>query len=301
MTPPTAGRYDGRLEVVAPGLLTTVQDLGRPGWAHVGVGRSGACDRAALRRANRLVGNPEGAAGLEATLGGLHLLAFGALTIAVTGASGPLEVDGVPASMDGPIELAEGSALGIGVPLAGARTYLAVHGGVDVPSVLGSRSTDMLAGLGPPPLRAGDVLTVGRSSQEWTPVDAAPGPAVSAGVVSLRAVLGPHQDWFTPDAVKRIRRSSYTVTASSNRVGLRLAGPALARATRHELPTAGVLPGAIQVPPSGEPTIILADHPVTGGYPVIAVLRDADLDTAGQLSPGQSVRFRVDRIHPEEG
>jgi len=289
------------LEVVTPGLLTTVQDLGRPGLAHSGVGTSGACDRAALRRANRLVGNPEGAAALEATLGGLRLRAHGNVVVAVTGAPGPLHVDEALAAMDTAVQLADGCTLAVGSPLAGARTYVAVHGGVDVPSVLGSRSTDLLAGLGPLPLRRGDLLAVGRANRHWTPVDVAPGPALRTAEVTLRAVLGPRLDWFEPVAVRRIATSVYEVTTTSNRIGLRLAGPVLPRARYAELPSEGLLPGAVQVAPSGQPTVLLADHPVTGGYPVIAVLRDADLDTAGQLSPGQSVRFRVDRIRCEEG
>ena len=171
--------------------------------------------------------------------------------------------------------------------------YVAVHGGVGVDSVLGSRSSDLLAGLGPRPLRAGAVLPVGDSDARWAPVDVAPGRAVHDGVVELGLHRGPHDDWFTAAAVRLLGSATYTVTTDSNRVGVRLAGAALTRAVEGELPSEGLLPGALQVPPAGRPTIVLADHPVTGGYPVIAVVRHDDLDLAGQLRPGQQVRFRL--------
>jgi len=295
----------GSLEVLASGPLATVQDLGRPGQAHLGVGTSGACDRAALRRANRLAGNPEGAAGVELTFGGLAVRAHGRLVVALTGAAGPVDVDGSPTAMDTAFPLWDGAILRVGVPHSGARTYLAVHGGIAVAPVLGSRSTDLLAGLGPRPLKPSDVLPVGTRSYDWTPVDVAPGPAASGADVRVRIILGPHDDWFTPGAVRRLVTSTWTVTNDSNRVGLRLAGPQLDRSVDdelpselsselpRELPSAGLLPGAIQVPPSGRPTMLLVDHPVTGGYPVIAVVRDRDLDLAGQLRPGQRIHLRA--------
>lgn len=281
------------LDVLASGPLTTVQDLGRPGQAHLGVGTSGACDRASLRRANRLAGNPEGAAGLEVTLGGLAVRARGQLVVSVTGAPTPVDVDGVPKAMDTVLHLASGAVLQVGFPSAGARTYLSVHGGIDVTPLLGSRSADLLAGLGPPPLGPGDVLPVGTSAYDWTPVDVAPGRAIGDGEVYLGMLLGPNDDWFTPAALRRLITALWTVTSDSNRVGLRLAGPQLDRSMPGELPSAGLLPGAIQVPPSGRPTMLLADHPVTGGYPVVCVVRDVDLDLAGQLRPGQQIRLRA--------
>lgn len=283
------------LEVLAPGPLATVQDLGRPGRAHLGVGTSGACDRGALRRANRLVGNPEGAAGIEATYGGLVLRARGRLIVALTGARASVLVGAVPAAMDAPLDLADGAVVRVEAPATGLRTYVAVRGGLDVPVVLGSRSRDLLAGLGPPPLRPGDLLPVGSTARAWAPVDLAPGPQLPGDEAVLRVVLGPHDDWFTAESVRRLGNAAYEVTSQSSRIGLRLAGPTLDRARPGELPSEGLLPGAVQVPPSGLATILLADHPVTGGYPVVAVVRDADLDRAGQLRPGQRVRLRPTR------
>jgi len=281
------------LEILAPGLLTTVQDLGRGGQAHLGVGTSGACDREALRRANRLVANEEAAAGLEITFGGFRVRARQPLTVAVTGAPGAVTIDGVPAAMATALRLQPGAELAIGTPPVGLRTYVAVHGGVDTPDVLGSRSSDLLAGLGPPPLKVGDLLGVSGQLHDWTPVDVAPGRPIRGGDVELRVMTGPRADWFTAASVRRMLGAAYVVTPDSNRVGLRLDGPRLTRVLKGELPSEGLLPGAIQVPPPGEPVLLLADHPVTGGYPVVLVVRDADLDVAAQLRPGQGVRLKL--------
>ncbi|HSK23590.1 MAG TPA: biotin-dependent carboxyltransferase family protein [Egicoccus sp.] len=281
-----------RLEVLATGPLTTVQDLGRFGHNAWGVTTSGAADRGALRLANRLVGNPEGAAVLEVTLGGLRVRAHGDLEVATTGARCPVRVDGIEAGHNAPVRLPDGTVLDLGTPAAGLRTYLAVRGGFDVSPVLGSRATDLLAGLGPAVPRAGDVLPVGTAVGGRGAVDLAPRPDPSAGEVVLRVRLGPRHDWFTRPSRTRLVATSWTVTSESNRVGVRLDGPALERERQGELPTEGMAPGALQVPPTGRPVLFLADHPVTGGYPVIAVVLRDDLDLAGQLRPGQPVRFR---------
>jgi len=281
-----------RLEVLATGPLTTVQDLGRFGHNAWGVTTSGAADRGALRLANRLVGNPEGAAALEVTLGGLAVRARGDLEVATTGARCPARVDGVEVGHNAPVRLPDGAVLELGSPAAGLRTYLAVRGGIAVPPVLGSRSTDVLAGLGPAVPRAGDVLPVGTAVGGRGAVDLAPRPDPSAGEVLLRVRFGPRHDWFTQRSRSWLVDTTWTVTADSNRVGVRLDGPTLERARDVELPTEGMAPGALQVPPAGRPVLFLADHPVTGGYPVIAVVLAADLDLAGQLRPGQSVHFR---------
>ena len=185
----------GALEVLDPGVLTLVEDLGRPGWAHVGVGRSGAADGGALRLANRLVANDEGAAGLEVLLGGLRLRAVGDVTVALAGATGPAWLDGRPVGHEAVLELRSGAELRLGTVTSGLRTYVAVRGGIDVPPVLGSRSTDQLAGLGPAPLRAGDVLAVGPAPAGWPVVDLAPVPP-PPDRVELPVVPGPHADWF---------------------------------------------------------------------------------------------------------
>lgn len=281
--------------VTAAGPLTTVQDLGRPGHSHVGVGRSGAADRSALLRANRLTGNPPGAAGLEVLLGGLRLRAGKDLVLAVTGADTPLSVrtpEGAERAL--PLEeafvLRAGSELSLGIPAAGLRSYLAFRGGLEAAPVLGSRSTDTLAGLGPQPLQEGDRLDAG--IDPGTAVGhPEPAPPLPGSVTELRYVPGPRQDWFGPDGTEKFQSRTWTVGARSNRVGIRFEGEALTGRETGELASEAVLPGSVQVPPSGLPILFLADAPVTGGYPVIGVVAEADLDVAAQLRPGSAVRF----------
>lgn len=273
------------------GPLATVQDLGRRGWAAVGVPTSGAADPAAHGLANRLVGNRVDAATVEVTAGGLQVRAESAVLVAVTGAQAPLTVDGRPAPLNAPLSLRPGEVLALGLPTVGLRSYLAVRGGVDVAPVLGSRSTDTLSGLGPPPLRTGDRLPVGREAAEEPVVDVAPvGPPPAWPV--LRVVAGPRRDWLAAPAWTALTAEEWTVSPDSDRVGLRLTGPRLERARDDELPSEGLVPGAIQVPPDGAPVLFLADHPVTGGYPVLAVVVTADLPLAAQLRPGDRLRFR---------
>ncbi|MGY1804269.1 biotin-dependent carboxyltransferase family protein [Blastococcus sp. SYSU D00922] len=282
------------LTVLAPGPFATVQDDGRPGWASIGVTRSGAADRTAAALANRLVGNDDAAAVLEATAGGLRVRAGRTLLVAVTGAPAPVLVDDRPAPFAAPLTLRPGQVLVLGVPPVGLRTYLAVRGGVDVPPVLGSRSTDTLSGLGPAPLRPGDELPVGTLTGAEPFVDVAPVRAPSSSPL-LHVLPGPRRDWLAPEAWTALTGSGWTVTADSDRVGLRLSGPRLERAVTGELPSEGLVPGAIQVPPDGAPVLFLTDHPVTGGYPVLAVVATADLPAAAQLRPGDVVRFRPAR------
>ncbi|WP_232376841.1 5-oxoprolinase subunit C family protein [Amycolatopsis aidingensis] len=280
------------LEVLETGPLATVQDLGRPGYAHIGVGTSGAADRGSLRLANRLVGNPEGAAGIEVTLGGLTVRADRQSTIAVTGASCPVTVDGRRQAVNTVLRVPAGARLRLAHAEHGLRAYLAVRGGIAVEQVLGSRATDLLAGTGPPVLRPGTRLPIGLPPAGFPVVDQAPVPGPATGTLSLTVVPGPRADWFLPGALDTLLRNSYVVTPESNRVGIRLDGPDLPRARRDELPSEGMVAGAIQVPPSGRPTLFLADHPVTGGYPVIAVLVHSDVDKAAQARPGTILRFR---------
>jgi biotin-dependent carboxylase-like uncharacterized protein len=275
------------IEVVSPGPLTLVEDLGRPGFARWAVAPAGAFDRAALRLANRLVGTAESAAGLE-TLGGLVLRIGVDCVVAVTGASGPLHVvrAGVRAGRDrsAPLHLRAGDLVEVGTPTDGLRAYLAVRGGLDAMPVLGSRSRDTLAGLGPEPLQGGDVLRVGAAVVGAPHVDHA---AVRPWSGPLRVVLGPRMDWFTLAGVNDLLTSVWTVRADSDRVGIRLDGPALRRrAPDRELPSEPMVTGALQVPPDGRPVILGPDRPSTGGYPVIAVVVDADLDRLAQLRPG---------------
>lgn len=273
--------------VLAAGPLTTVQDDGRPGQAAMGIGRSGAADRASYRLANRLLGNGPGAAVLEVTLGGLALEAQADLTVVTTGArcSGSW-VHNAPGL------LRAGAVLRLGVPPGGLRTYVGVRGGFVVPPVLGSRSTDVLSGLGPPVVSTGDVLPVGAPELPVPGVDLAPVADPVGGEVTVRVLPGPRRDWFADAAWATLTGAVYTVTPQSNRVGVRLDGPALERTCTDELPSEGMVRGALQVPPAGRPVLFLADHPVTGGYPVIGYVADDDVDRCAQLRPGQAIRLR---------
>ncbi|WP_018656982.1 biotin-dependent carboxyltransferase family protein [Actinomadura flavalba] len=279
------------IEVLRPGPLTTVQDLGRPGYAHLGVPGSGAADAGALRLAHRLVGNPEDAAALELTFGGLAVRALRGVWAVVTGAPSPVLRDGRPQGMNAPFFVPAGATVEVGTPEAGLRGYLAVRGGLVPGAVLGSRSTDLLSGLGPARVAAGDRLPVGPSAG-LAPlrVDVAPvAPPAAAPVLPI--VPGPRDDWFTGAALNRLVTEPYTVSADANRVGVRLEGPPLARSRDGELPSEGMVTGALQVPPDGRPILFLTDHPTTGGYPMIAVVAASALDAAAQLRPGQHVRF----------
>ncbi|MEV0847408.1 biotin-dependent carboxyltransferase family protein [Streptomyces sp. NPDC049954] len=282
----------GALEILATGPLATLQDLGRPGLAHIGVGRSGAADRRSLTLANRLLANPQDAACVEITLGGLAVRARRDLLVALTGAPCPVTVQGRPAALNCPLPLPAGAELRLGLPASGLRTYLAVRGGLTPPPVLGSRATDLLSGVGPAPLAPGTWLPVGAAPAAFPCVDLAPVAAPAEGELTLRVRRGPRADWFTDAALTALLTGAWRVSADSDRVGMRLEdGPALARVGTEELPSEGMVPGALQVPPSGQPTLFLADHPVTGGYPVIAVVTREDVDRAAQARPGQSLRF----------
>ncbi len=291
--------------VVRPGPLSTVQDLGRPGYAGIGVSTSGAADRGGLSMANALVGNPTDAAGVEMTFGGLRLRLTGACnSVSVAGAGAPLPVRVI--GVDGgkterpwgaPFLLAAGEQVDCGRPTSGLRSYLAVAGGIDAPKTLGSRATDTLSGLGPEPLSTGTQLWIGMdlprrwNSKRPAQPDVKPGGYLSTAVLRIR--LGPRDDWFSPAAVQTLLAQEWTVTPDCNRIGMKLGGAAITRERVGELPSEGVLPGAIQIPPTGLPIIFLADHPVTGGYPVIGVVLRADIDMAAQIRPGGKLRFRL--------
>jgi len=302
-TDPERQECDQWVDVVQPGPLTTIQDLGRGGLAHLGVPTSGAADAPSLRLANALVGNDENEACLEVTLGRLALRFGFDAVVALTGAPAAIQFSGA-ASGRGPehqtaFGVPAGSLLRLGAPPAGLRSYLAIGGGVAVPPVLGSRSTDVLSGLGPPPLRPGQRLPVGRprSLSGVAPghLPAASARATSPGgnAIELRVIAGPRDDWFIPAAMTALASGSYEVTPASNRSGLRLAGPVLRRTSESELPSEGMAAGSLQISHDGQPILLLADHPTTGGYPVIGVVISADLGVAAQLRPGQRIRFNV--------
>jgi biotin-dependent carboxylase-like uncharacterized protein len=288
----------GDLRVLDPGLLATIQDLGRPGAAALGVAPSGALDRGSARTANRLVGNPEGAAVVEATMGGLRAVARRSdLWFAVAGAWGPITLSGHEVDPYEAHAWPAGAELHLGWFAHGARAYLAVRGGIDAPRMLGSRATDLLAGLGPARLAAGDELSVAHDDHDPIPVsDVAPWGAPHDDELEIELAPGPRADWFAASALQVLFEAVWTVTNDADRVGMRLDGPALTRVRDDELPSEGMVPGALQVPPSGRPTILLADGPVTGGYPVIAVATDAALDRLAQARPGTRLRFRHARI-----
>ncbi|MFV8184808.1 biotin-dependent carboxyltransferase family protein [Streptomyces sp. AF1B] len=287
---------DRALVVVRAGALTTVQDRGRPGHAHLGVPRSGALDGPTAALVNRLVGNPPEAAVLETTVNGCAVRPRSAVTVAVGGAPCPVSVDGRPVAWGAPVRVPAGALLDVGAVVSGVRGYVAVSGGIAVEPVLGSRSTDLLSGLGPAPLADGTVLPLGSPANVHARVDVAPQPAPPAELV-LRVTPGPRDDWFTPEALRTFTSRTYRVSSASNRIGLRTEGPALDRAVPGELPSEGMVLGAVQVPPDGRPVVFLADHPTTGGYPVIAVVHPHDLPATAQAAPGTPLRFINKRHH----
>ncbi|UOE42662.1 biotin-dependent carboxyltransferase family protein [Agromyces larvae] len=280
------------IEVLDTGPLALVEDLGRPGLAHLGVAPSGALDRGALAFGNRLVGNPAGAAGLELLGGGFRARFTAPRWFAVTGAWGAVRLDGRRIPPDAAAHADAGSTLELGAPERGLRWYLAVRGGVDEPPVLGSRSTDTLAGIGPEPVATGRMLRFGGEPEASVPAfDGAVAPPPD-GAVTLALRPGPRAEWFTDASRQALFEATWRCSPAADRVGVRLDGVPLERRVDGELASEGTVPGSIQVPPSGLPVILLADRPVTGGYPVIAIVADASLDAVGQLRPGQPVRFR---------
>ncbi|MGN6206883.1 5-oxoprolinase/urea amidolyase family protein [Humibacter sp.] len=284
--------------VLQSGPQLLVEDLGRPASASIGAGRSGALDRGALRLGNRLVGNDESAAGLEVVVAAT--LRFEQPTwFAVTGARGALKLGRHPIEPDAAVQAAAGDVLELGTAVHGLRYVVALRGGVAVPHELGSASADIGARLGPAPLVDGDTIALADDVAGDIPaVDALTVWSPPDDEVDVHVVAGPRQDWFAPASIDAFYDTDWQVTQESNRVGARLRseGVTLQRSNDPdlpaELPSEPMVPGAIQVPPSGEPTVLLADGPVTGGYPVLAVVADADLDLFAQLRPGQRVRFR---------
>ncbi len=290
------------IRIRAAPIPALVQDLGRAGQTGQGVSVSGALDRDSLRAANRVVGNPTGTPCLEITLGGFRFAALGRITIALAGATCPITVrcgDGAlfTTGTGRAVALEPGDVVELGHPPTGLRAYLAARGGFAVEPVLGSAATDTLAKIGPEPVGAGTVLGIRAVSGAWASValDEPAGPALPArdDTVILDVVMGPRTDWFTPGGVATLAEQPWTVTPRSDRVGIRLAGAVgLERIDAAELPSEGTAPGAIQVPHDGQPVLFLADHPLTGGYPVIATVAEYHLALAGQIPVGARIRFR---------
>jgi biotin-dependent carboxylase-like uncharacterized protein len=276
------------IRVVSPGMQTTVQDVGRFGWAHFGVSASGAADPLALRAANLLAGNAENAAALEMTLVGAALEFDGAATVAITGSD-----FGAGLPLWTAVAVAAGQTLRFGPTRGGARMYLAVRGGLAVPRVMGSASTHVVTGVGGRPLRAGDVLEIGDSAVRRPRTGAAP-PFANDG--PLRVTAGPQAERFRGE----LYEGSYTVSEESNRMGLRLRGAAIPSPAGGML-TEGVPLGAVQIPPDGQPIILFVEHQTTGGYPKPANVISADFWRLGQLRPRDTVRFeRVAMEHAVE-
>jgi biotin-dependent carboxylase-like uncharacterized protein len=279
------------LEILRTGPLAVVQDLGRAGLAHLGVGRSGAADRRSHKLANRLVANPDDRATVEVTFGGFSARVCGGdVDIAVTGADTDPTVNGIKFGTNSIHHVRDGQVISLGAPRAGLRTYLAVRGGICVEPVLGSRSYDVMSAIGPSPLRTGDQLPIGEHTNDYPELDQAPVAAITGNAVELSVIPGPRDDWFVdPDVLVR---TDWLASDRSDRVGMRLVGrPLQYRFPDRQLPSEGTTRGAIQVPPNGLPVILGPDHPVTGGYPVVGVVIDEDIDKIAQVRPGQHVRL----------
>ncbi|WP_432559638.1 biotin-dependent carboxyltransferase family protein [Granulicoccus sp. GXG6511] len=281
-------------EVLDTGALTLLCDLGRPGFAALGVSGSGAADRAAYRLGQRLVGQNYQHAALEVTFGGLALRCRTRAWVALTGADARATLAGRAVGHGAAFEVQADQELVLGVPERGLRTYVSVRGGFAVPPVLRSRSSDVLSGLGPDPLKPGQLLAIGPASAGWEfePVEFAPTAwPLGPGPIELAIVPGPRDDWFV-GGLARLVGSGWVVSAESNRVGVRLSGPVLERRSGlGELVSEPMVRGSVQVPPNGRPVVFGADHPVTGGYPVIGVLTPTASDRIAQARPGDEIRF----------
>jgi antagonist of KipI len=280
------------IEVVSPGAFSTIQDLGRFGLAHLGISPAGAADALSLRIANRLVGNEDNAAGIEMTLTGATLRFRTTCTIALTGAG--IGSNSVPTFE--PVEMSAGSKLECGHLPDGARSYLAVAGGIQVPRLLGSSATLFAAGFGGlqgRSLQRGDILEIGNGVGSGSAVDPQRLRALAQPRTTIRISKGPHFDRFGADALAQFCAAAYRVTTQSNRMGLRLQGPAVRLSWTDELLTEGMSLGAIQILPSGQPIVLFVDQQTTGGYPLLANIISADLHSIGQLRPGDDVRFEL--------
>ena len=290
------------LRVVSPGLLSTVQDRGRPGLASMGVARGGACDPLALAAANLLAGNAADTPALEMSLLGPELEVVDDCVVGLAGADMDARVpeNGRGLVAVGSHEIRAGTHLVFGPAVDGARAYLALAGGIDAPRVLGSASTALVGGFGGidgRPLAVGDCLRESRQGDRAGAGRAWPGPGPSSGVGAangprtVRILPGPHLGRFPPGAMGRLLDTDWGVTSQADRAGVRLSGPELLAPGSHELVSTGMVWGAVQVPVGGRPIALLADHPTVGGYPVIAVVVTADLPVLGQLRPADVVRF----------
>src|ERR1700730_17054502 len=283
------------IQVQAPGLFTTVQDLGREGFGPIGVSASGAADPISLRIGNRLVGNPEGAAALEMTLTGGAFTFEQDAVIAVTGADFGPSLEGIPLTMWTSVEIQKGQTVALGPSSSGARAYLCVQGGIAVEPFLGSASTHVLSGLGGFEGRAlcrGDRLDLGACNSLFRKRSLSPKVLERLQPrKTVRVTDGPQGDWFANSSWKMLCENAFRVAEQSNRMGIRLEGTPIPINASREMITEGVSLGAIQVPPSGLPIILFVEQQTTGGYPKIATVISADLHSLGQLRPRDAIRF----------
>lgn len=289
------------ITIVSPGLQATIQDLGRSGYGHLGVPTAGAADRDSLTLANRLVGNAEGAAAIEFLLGGFEIEFGCARVFALTGAPVAASLDGRPVAHNSRLFAGPGQRLRARGPVFGLRTYLALAGGIAVPEVLGSRSTDSLSGIGPAPLAPGDTLPLGRPTGTAPACDIAiPWTTCSPNtMLEVRFHWGPREGWFDPETRALFAATRWQVSSEIDRIAARLLGPSLRYPTGRQLPTEGLHLGSVQVPASGQPIVHLANHPPTGGYPVIGVVHTDDVARIAQSPPGTVLRLRaLDRPQP---
>ena len=286
-----------RMEVLDAGLMTVYQDLGRPGYGDLGVTASGAADRASAATANTAVGNPRQSTVLE-NIGGMELRALSDTVICVTGATTRVWVGDMPVQLARPALVTAGQTVLIDAAHYGMHNYIALRGGLIADAELGSSATDVLSGLGPSPISAGDVLAVPPNSPGTTDSQLTNPLRVTQSedgrtVATLRCVLGPRDDWFGAN-VQRFLETQWTVSSQSNRVGLRLdSDTTVERVVDGELPSEGMVAGSVQIPPNGKPVLFLRDHAVTGGYPVIATVLEEDIDIAAQLPPEALVSFEI--------
>ncbi len=284
----------GVVHVVRPGLQTTVQDLGRWGHQDRGVSVAGAMDPFAHRLANALVGNERHAATLEIMAAGPEIEFEDERVVAVTGARFALRLNGAAVSVAESFVVPPGASLRFGERTGGARAYLAVQGGFDVPVVMNSRSTDLRNSFGGwqgRALKAGDRLPLGSVRPARVGRRLPPGHMTGEANV-VRVLPGPHEERFASDAFERLESEAYMVAADSDRVGYRLAGPAISHSRGADLISEATLPGALQVPASGQPILLMAERQTTGGYPILAAAITADCGTAAQMMPGDRLRFR---------
>ena len=285
------------LIVLSPGLLTTVQDLGREGLGMLGVSASGAADSVSLRIGNRLLGNPESAAGLEMTLLGGTFWFSEDTQIAITGSDFGPTMDGQSAALNTVLKIKANQTLQFGPTKAGARCYLCVRGGIDVPQIFGSRSTHLLSGLGGlagRALRKGDVLPIGdASSLSSTQVFDDRWGQLLAPRKAIRVTQGPQWESFSTATQHAFLQQTYVVTEQANRMGIRLKGTQSELASTGEMITEGVSLGAIQITPGGQPIILFVEQQTTGGYPKIANVIAADLSSVGQLRPRDEIHFEL--------